>query len=977
MIYNENQPNSFNTTGAFNRSLKVVLGKHKSEIKNITTCTLRENNRRKTFVILTSSDKIISDMLSDITYSDIKLYPALITDINDSRIQFLRITAPSKSPTTIPCTITPSQSSLFHTEPLVTTSPTLVKQTVPIQLLLPTTLILPTTPTTDTFPIVNSKYSLLSSLGINTNFDTEENETKLRNLLAELIALHKSNNKELNFTHLGNSKPGVLIQIPKASTYDSYNRNERRNHWLEKSLNFIANHSNNKSSFEEVTSWLLRDVHKKYPTTFLKVATDLGLHVVQTMNSIEAAAMWTEANVPIRVARIILSHLHKKFKNRVQVPFSQINMLSCISNKLNTVFDSFLYQKITNSSEKSKEKIEFWTYAISDLLELDFERLLLTENVPKSGFGYTSKAFGDKKGVIIIIGSDHGGGKSRFLIRTNYLDSKSRRNVNKVDYGTRTIQFAEVNCKKDVHEVHAKISPDINEAIKKLESSMLVSVGYSKKYLKCIFIPNIATDVRTVMDSLNIHVEYCVNGEIERKVLNVDKEYQHLIPEINKVIPMMKVVVAGDLSYFATCTGRDGHSHCRCPYCDLTPSAWSNAYVTPHLITLKQLHEYADIHQHSRKKNDDTKGVIMAPLLEIEPSYYIVPILHLLIGIVNKEWTSMVHFFDEFVENVSDIEATLKDTKLEFEIIIDELKDDIEVLTVNRNMACLEKETSNEADICYKQSIKDLKKLNESKKEKTSELRNINSKLKVEQQKRLNDEEGMENLLYNILEDSHIQKQHFHGGAMNGVCCRRLLDNLDIIFPKIRKIASERLALNKNRDIEQDMKTLTSVINKFQALFETTDVVFLHLRILDPTDEEIEVLRKGIKVLEKLWCEMDLVITPKVHILFIHAMVQVHHFGGIADLVEDFIEKSYQIGKKLDHLVARMSSQGFCKQELVKIRRQWLSNDPAVLQQLATVQQSRKRNSKHSPSIKITKSMIARDTKRVKRERVQLTFDGH
>ena len=173
------------------------------------------------------------------------------------------------------------------------------------------------------------------------------------------------------------------------------------------------------------------------------------------------------------------------------------------------------------------------------------------------------------------------------------------------------------------------------------------------------------------------------------------------------------------------------------------------------------------------------------------------------------------------------------------------------------------------------------------------------------------------------------------------------------------------------------MKTLTSVINKFQALFETTDVVFLHLRILDPTNEEIEVLRKGIKVLEKLWCEMDLVITPKVHILFIHAMVQVHHFGGIADLVEDFIEKSHQIGKKLDHLVARMSSQGFRKHELVKIRRQWLSSDPAVLQQLATVQQSRKRNSKHSPSIKITKSMIARDTKRVKRERVQLTFDGH
>ena len=246
-------------------------------------------------------------------------------------------------------------------------------------------------------------------------------------------------------------------------------------------MNFIAKHSKNNSTVEEVTSWLIRDVHKKYPSTFLNVATDLGLHVVQTMSHIEAAAMWTEANVPIRVARIILSHLNKKFKNKVQVPFSQIQILGNITHKLKPTFGSFLYSKKNNSSEKVKEKIEYWKYSITDLLELDFERLLLIETPPDIGFGYNSKVFGNKKGVMIVIGSDHGGGKSRFLLRTNYLDSNSRRNINKVDYGTRTIQFAEVKCKKDVHEVHAKISPSINMAIKKLEISMMVSVRFGKK----------------------------------------------------------------------------------------------------------------------------------------------------------------------------------------------------------------------------------------------------------------------------------------------------------------------------------------------------------------------------------------------------------------------------------------------------------------------------------------------------------------
>ena len=457
-----NNDSLYGSIGTFNRSLKKILEQQPS-INNIFTRNVRENNRRKTFVILTSSDSINSDMSSK---SDMHLDPASrVSDINDSRIQFLKTLAPSQVPTKT----TSTSSSVDDIQPVIMPSPTLI-----------------VTPTNITNPSIlrttnSTKYPLLSSLGIETNFETDDNERKITNLLAELISLHKNAKKELNFSHHGNCKPGVLIQVPNASTYNSYNRNERRNNWLATAMNFIAKHSKNNSTVEEVTSWLIRDVHKKYPSTFLNVATDLGLHVVQTMSHIEAAAMWTEANVPIRVARIILSHLNKKFKNKVQVPFSQIQILGNITHKLKPTFGSFLYSKKNNSSEKVKEKIEFWKYSITDLLELDFERLLLIETPPNIGFGYNSKVFGNKKGVMIVIGSDHGGGKSRFLLRTNYLDSNSRRNINKVDYGTRTIQFAEVKCKKDVHEVHAQISPSINMAIKKLEISMMVSVRFGKK----------------------------------------------------------------------------------------------------------------------------------------------------------------------------------------------------------------------------------------------------------------------------------------------------------------------------------------------------------------------------------------------------------------------------------------------------------------------------------------------------------------
>ena len=94
-------------------------------------------------------------------------------------------------------------------------------------------------------------------------------------------------------------------------------------------------------------------------------------------------------------------------------------------------------------------------------------------------------------------------------------------------------------------------------------------------------------------------------------------------------------------------------------------------------------------------------------------------------------------------------------------------------------------------------------------------------------------------------------------------------------------------------------------------------------------------------------------------------------------MVEDFIERAHQIGKKLDHLVARMRSQGFQKQELAKIRRQWLSNDPEVLKQQSKVNNSRKRKIADSPFVKTTKIVKAREVKRVKRERVKSLIDSN
>ena len=102
-------------------------------------------------------------------------------------------------------------------------------------------------------------------------------------------------------------------------------------------------------------------------------------------------------------------------------------------------------------------------------------------------------------------------------------------------------------------------------------------------------------------------------------------------------------------------------------------------------------------------------------------------------------------------------------------------------------------------------------------------------------------------------------------------------------------------------------------------------------------------------------------------------MVQVMLFKGIADLVEDFVEKFHQVGKQLDHLVARMSAKSFRQQEMVKIRRQWLTSNPLVCNHIDSVNMQRKRNINDLPNIQRTKklSAIKQERKRVKREKTE------
>ena len=92
-------------------------------------------------------------------------------------------------------------------------------------------------------------------------------------------------------------------------------------------------------------------------------------------------------------------------------------------------------------------------------------------------------------------------------------------------------------------------------------------------------------------------------------------------------------------------------------------------------------------------------------------------------------------------------------------------------------------------------------------------------KLELEQQKRAGNVNGIDNLLLGFVEERKIKKQHFHGGSMNGVCCRRLLDNVDVIFENIQSMVKDKIAKNDENN-EHKIPLLFGVIDTFKELFE-------------------------------------------------------------------------------------------------------------------------------------------------------------
>ena len=440
------------------------------------------------------------------------------------------------------------------------------------------------------------------------------------------------------------------------------------------------------------------------------------------------------------------------------------------------------------------------------------------------------------------------------------------------------------------------------------------------------------------------------------------------------------------------------------------------------------LHINIQFHVRKSSSNDSTTlpfktyGVKTMPLWDVEPARLIVPLLHLEIGMVNKAWSSFTFFLrnkidyinnDELIlrNNLNSLENELKLKETELMTLTSQIKrvrqqqqnlstelknlsQRMHTLNIDRsqtnyslhqnfqtfkenlsNMKLQSKETIKSINNC----IRTTKKAINSLKTKITESSRY---IKKEMSDREHNQYGLDCIIERILKvQCRIYPQAFHGGEMNGVCCKRLLQHINEILVVVKDEATTRLQQQIDAGVDRcTLQELTSCFKLYRNLFRTLDHTFSLLRIPGPNEQEIDDIRKSLVVLESLWREIKISITPKAHVMFLHTLEQVIDFDGIADKVEDYVEKAHQIGNKLNHFTSRLKTKLYSHKQDIQIRRMLLHQDNDVKEQIISVRSSVKRSFRNTHFRKDTakkrrKLIRMEERDKIKKERFFVAAD--
>ena len=184
----------------------------------------------------------------------------------------------------------------------------------------------------------------------------------------------------------------------------------------------------------------------------------------------------------------------------------------------------------------------------------------------------------------------------------------------------------------------------------------------------------------------------------------------------------------------------------------------------------------------------------------------------------------------------------------------------------------------------------------------TTRRRNLKEKIEGHVKARKATDEGLDDSINNILRLYKVLREVYHGGNFNGVNGKRIMSNAHAIMADIEQL----LKLRKRDDSELSDEDISKLCGDCATVLTLFDDYFRILRT-GTKDDEARATDARRLALAKLR-EMELSVTPKVHLLERHAVEQMCKFkGGLKHVLEDWVEKFHQTAYLLEDNIKRLS----------------------------------------------------------------------
>ena len=682
-------------------------------------------------------------------------------------------------------------------------------------------------------------------------FDPSQSSTNksMQLLLSELVDI-MCTGYELK-VNCNNGKLLSFVKVPKTSTDRSFQNSKK---WLDDAIHIAG--SKHDGTFESAYR-IANHLCRFYRPSVLKACETQQIPICKPMTATEFSAMMEAGRINGTGERELKKHLRAHLGPGFCPTQRSVDMLSDGHGTVHYGSDLFTYDK--------KEQPEFVEWTEKDI-DKEVERYLQVhlQSIDKPVTPF------DVDFVRVVAGGDHGDTAFQFgakVIVGMKSDEPGCTNILEFE-----VLVCELICRTDSGALIEKtILNRLTKGLKILVQQELCIYEDDEGVLQCKFDP--PADLRAV----------------------------------NRLIVDFRFTA--DLALQTMALGKESMSPHWCPLCKAHKSQFLANGIE--MWTMNDLCQYAEKAMTSkRKKGEPTLGVKQRPWWDFIPvDHFIVPLLHMEIGIGNQLLDRLRYMINEHIEYMA---AGEEEIRLEIPKLTKRIAD-----TRKKRNAWDESNEGGKAIASLKRTInsnrnsaqialdkQELQRLQQFRRTKFADvltedlaiLRKNRKTLRDMRKEKVKRSDSIEAKMFRVLKDIGVELCAYHGGSLNGKDIIKVMNNAEHVFSELLLIFKE----GKRPDCILSDEDIELLCNHFQDVFVLWDGAFSTARIVDPSDDDIERFCSFVDAALQGTLRLRCSVTPKMHMMVKHVAWQMKYVpGGIGDKVEDWVERWHQTGIRL------------------------------------------------------------------------------